>query len=260
MDDLGRVDVWLACLDDVTDDQRAVCAQVLCRNELERLRRFRVDDAALQYLVGRFLVRTTLSHYVQTDPAHWRFVTNAHGRPRIDGPGADLLTFNLSHTRGLVACAVARRGEGEVELGIDVECAQRAAEIESVGHDILAPEEMAQLSAAPREGRADMLLSFWTLKEAYVKARGVGLSLPLTSFAFDLSGPGPRVSFAERGFDEAARWTFLQLRPTLNHHVALAISCAEPVETAWRWVDISSGAGGALPLLASPRCIYLERE
>jgi 4'-phosphopantetheinyl transferase len=228
----ARVDVWLTRLDGRVEPHLAAYESLLDPSELERRRRYKAEGAALQHLVGRALVRTTLSRYAAVDPAAWRFAPNAYGRPAIVEPPGLGLTFNLSHTDGLVACAVAHG----VEVGVDVERVSRRVEVEALARFSFAPAEAEVLAAAPPEERRELFFAFWTLKEAYIKARGMGLALPLDGFAFDLTDPEPRIAFTARCPDDPGRWAFLRRRATPEHRLALAVADAPaPPRTSFSW-------------------------
>jgi 4'-phosphopantetheinyl transferase len=178
----------------------------------------------LQHLVARALLRTTLSRYVDVKPAHWQFDTNAYGRPHVAAPAfACDLRFNLSHTDGLVALAVAKG----FEVGVDVENISRCLDVLELAPSVFAPAEVAALKQAAEPDRPGVFFTFWTLKEAYIKARGMGLSLKLDGFAFDLSGKYPRVSFNQRCPDDSSRWQFRRYLPTATHALAVAVSAPE---------------------------------
>jgi 4'-phosphopantetheinyl transferase len=226
------VDVWLlAAPEDAGAERVARCAALLDAGEHARMARFRAAADRARYLFAHALVRATLSRYApETRPAAWRFHVGAHGRPEIATDGAaPTLRFNLSHTAGLVACAVARGRD----VGIDVEHtaaprfdAQACLEI-AASH--FAPSEIAGLAALPPEARRERFFAIWTLKEAYIKARGLGLALPLASFAFEIAadrpvgaGPAIDVRFAPDLKDDPSGWHLLRLQPTPTHALALA--------------------------------------
>jgi 4'-phosphopantetheinyl transferase len=196
----------------------AFCRSLLAPGERARHDRFAFDKDRLQYLLGRALVRTTLSRYAAVAPAAWRFAADAHGKPLVQAPQPPL-RFNLSHTDGLVACVVA----GALDVGVDVENVGRRCDVLGLARSCLAPDEFAHLERLPADCRPDAFFDFWTLKEAYVKARGLGLALPLKDFAFELRDGGQaRVRFAVDE-DDPARWQFVRLRPTNSHRLAVAV-------------------------------------
>ncbi|HEY9720739.1 MAG TPA: 4'-phosphopantetheinyl transferase superfamily protein [Oscillatoriaceae cyanobacterium] len=207
---------WIT--DRAPDAVHALALEWMQDDERRRHDRFAFEHTRAEYRLARWLVRTALSRHAPVDPAAWRFVANAHGRPAIAAPACDL-RFNLTHTPGLLAIAIA---EGR-EVGLDAEDATRPGALESIAHRYFAPRELADLLALPdAHARRERFFALWTLKESYIKARGLGLALPLDSFAF--SWQGQRLDFAcdARAADEPARWHFRQYRPTARHRLALA--------------------------------------
>jgi 4'-phosphopantetheinyl transferase len=153
-------------------------------------------------------------------PEKWRFSAGKFGRPEIESPKLDEpLRFNLSRTRGMVVCAVGR----DRELGVDVENIDR----ENLGLELIsryfAAPEIEALSALPTEAQRRRFFDYWTLKEAYLKARGWGLSAPLDKFWFYLEpGQMPRIAFHGSIADDPTAWQFNQFTPTGQHLIALA--------------------------------------
>jgi 4'-phosphopantetheinyl transferase len=193
----------------------------LSEDERARMARFVFDRDRRAFLLTRALVRTTLSRYASLRPADWKFIANVHGRPEIlDRPAAcPDLRFNISHTDGLIACAVTIGRE----IGVDVEHVNR-----HLTHDVaarhFAPSEVSDLKRLPADEQERVFFDYWTLKEAYIKARGFGLALPLGDFAFKLNPPNaPSISFEPALDDDPATWQFLQAWPTPQHRFALAV-------------------------------------
>jgi len=190
--------------------------------ERERHQRFHFEKHRHQFLVSHALVRLCLSRYAPIAPQAWRFTVNAHGRPEVQG--LSRLYFNLSHTDGMALCAVCI----EPEVGVDVEDTQRKGETVEIADRFFAPTEAAALRALPVERQRERFFELWTLKESYIKARGLGLSLPLEHFAFELRpGKAPRITFDPRLKDEPASWQFFQLQLSERHKAALAVRRAE---------------------------------
>jgi len=219
--DVGQVDVWLTLLSDIDDDLQRAYQRLLSDAERARWQRFRVPSPQLQYLVARALLRTRLSQYAEVPEDSWQFDANKQGWPFISQPSRFRdLQFSVSHTDGLVACAIAK----DCDIGIDVENIRHAVNVDALAPSVLSATELASLTQSPPGERGERFLSYWTLKEAYIKARGLGLSLALDGFSFDLDAPSPRVSFTERCPDDPARWRFRQYRPTHEHKLAVAAS------------------------------------
>jgi 4'-phosphopantetheinyl transferase len=162
-----------------------------------------------------------LSRYAHVPPAQWTFIENVHGRPEIlDRPrGVPDLRFNISHTEGLIACAVTIGRE----VGVDVEHIGRRLTHDVAGR-FFAPSEVTELTRLPDEEQQRVFFDYWTLKEAYIKARGFGLALPLADFAFTLAPPSPpRIAFEPGLDDDPATWQFAQDWPTPQHRLAIAV-------------------------------------
>lgn len=232
----GQVDVWLTALSNSASSDFSPYLPILNEAELARLQRFVVKDAAFQYLVTRALLRTTLSRYAGVSSQSWEFETNAYGRPHISQPRAFRdLRFNLSNTTGLVACAISM----DCEVGVDVENVLRPVEADELAPSVFAATELAYFRNSKSEDQRDRFFSFWTLKEAYIKARGMGLSLPLDGFWFELGDTSPRLHVTDRCPDIPERWRFYQHAPTGEHKMAVAVAAPHGVEPSLhlRWVS-----------------------
>jgi 4'-phosphopantetheinyl transferase len=183
--------------------------------------RYRFAKRRHACLLSRALVRTTLSRYCpEVHPREWEFVETANGRPEIaDGQASLPLRFNLSRTDGLIACAVALTRD----VGVDIECIDLRRSTAAIAERYFAPAEQRQLAQ-----RAERFFDYWTLKEAYVKARGIGLSVPLAQIVFEIGGEASiRVRFDPRLQDDPARWHFVLEYPTPRHVLALALHDAQ---------------------------------
>jgi len=136
------------------------------------------------HLLARALVRTVLGTLLKIHPAELDFTANPYGRPVLASqPG---LSFNLSHTAGLIALAVSRDGE----VGIDTEQLARQIDTLALAEYSFHSSEFDSLRQLSPPERAQRFLHYWTLKEAYLKALGCGLSLAMNHFAFDFSVAG----------------------------------------------------------------------
>jgi 4'-phosphopantetheinyl transferase len=166
-----------------------------------------------------------LSRYAHIHPGEWVFSTNPYGRPEIvNAEARDAgLSFNISHTHSLIVLGVTK---GRA-LGVDVENF-RAREVSiEIADRFFSPQEVAALTVAPARQQQYRFFEYWTFKEAYIKARGMGLSLPLDKFSFHY--PDDRtveIAIDPELADESARWQFWQFRPKPEYLVAI---CAERV-------------------------------
>ncbi len=194
---------------------------LLTDDERRKIDRFRFARDRRLCLVSRILVRTTLSRYAAVPPDAWRFRCNDYGRPEIDAP-ASPLRFNLSHTPGMVACLVSR----DREVGVDVESRSRTGAWLALANRYFAPLEAQALRAIAPPDRARRFLEYWTLKESYIKARGLGLAIRLADFSFDLPPATPddvRIRFSGTLRDTPARWQFGLHTPGGRHLAATAV-------------------------------------
>jgi len=192
-------------------------------DECQRVDRFHFQRDREDRLIARAMVRTVLSHRTGVDPRDWRFRANEFGRPEIETPAEFReLKFSLSHGRGLIVCLTALSRD----IGVDVEPLRPVDDLLGIARRFFAPAEAQSLVALPAEKRLVKFLEFWTLKESYVKARGMGLSLPLAKFAFQIAGDGANeiaIEIAPSLNDDAGRWQFSVEWFGTEHIVATAM-------------------------------------
>lgn len=224
----AEIHLWLVSYDEITDERlHSSYRELLNAAEKEQEPRFYFASDRRRYLITRALVRTVLSRYVSIHPKEWIFSTNAYGRPDIVNAQARdaCLSFNISHTRSLIILGVTRHRA----LGVDVEnvCA-REVSIDIADH-YFAPLEVAALKAAPPPEQQYRFFEYWTFKESYIKARGMGLSLPLDKFSFYYPDDhAVEIAIDPELADDAARWQFWQFRPRPEYLVAI---CAERADS-----------------------------
>lgn len=215
------VDVWLAFYREFDDERHlAELHGYLSAGERDRQARYHFADDRLRDLVTRAMVRLVLSRYAPIAPVDWCFSSNAYGRPEIavDHDAVRGLTFNVSHTAGLIALAVTRA----CAIGVDVEHAYARSVSTSIAEHFFAPMEVAALSRLPAERQQERFFEYWTFKEAYIKARGMGLSIPLDRFAISFPGEDAvQLQMDPDLGDRAGRWSLSQYRPTAEHILAV---------------------------------------
>jgi 4'-phosphopantetheinyl transferase len=173
------------------------------------------------YLVSRALVRTVLSKYSLIEPHAWEFKKNFYGRPEIlPTIAAPPLRFNLSHTGGLAACAIVL----DRDVGIDVEDVTRQTQTVEIADRYFSPAEVGALRSLPHEAQRHRFFAYWTLKESYIKARGMGLSIPLEHFTFHIEGDSSiRISFAPELPDDPSTWQFGHFQPSTRHMMSVCV-------------------------------------
>ena len=209
---------WTTVKDEIDGALEARLLSLLSTDEQQRYARFRYDRDRRLFLVAHALLRTTLSEFGCLQPEAWRFRTNEHGKPFLDPEEGDPpLRFNLTHAAGLAACVVCRG----TEVGVDTEHLGRVTDPGLAGR-FFAPSEQAQLVGLDGEDHRRAFFDIWTLKESYVKARGIGVSLPLRSFAFTLPADDrDPIGFSPPPDDPDDGWRFFRFRPTTGHTLAV---------------------------------------
>jgi 4'-phosphopantetheinyl transferase len=194
--------------------------------EQARADAFRFDVDRVSYIAAHWLLRAALASVGGRAAADWRFCADRLGKPRLDPDhGPPGLTFNLSHARGLVGCAIGI-GDG---MGIDVETFEPGRADLSIAPSCFSAAETALLQATPPELQPVQFFRLWTLKEAFVKATGQGLSRALDSFSFSLDPVS--IDFPPGASEQPGQWQFIERRPLGRHFLALAIhrAAAAPV-------------------------------
>jgi 4'-phosphopantetheinyl transferase len=215
----GEAHLWYARPEEITDPARiAAYLALLTEEERARYARFHFDEHRHEYLVTRALERAALSRYADVPPSAWRFRRSADDKPElVPEPGVPPLRHNLSNTRGMVVCLVGL----QAEVGVDVENVERRATLE-VADRFFAASEVAALRRLPLEVQPARFFQYWTLKEAYVKARGVGVKLGLGKFGFELEGEGIAIRFfGLEDLPESWAFSLFELKP--RHLVATAV-------------------------------------
>jgi 4'-phosphopantetheinyl transferase len=222
----AEIHLWLAFYDEITEQRlHSAYRELLDAAEKEQEPRFYFAKDRRRYLITRALVRSVLSRYAPIHPGEWVFSATPYGRPEIVNEQArDAgLSFNISHTHSLIVLGVTQGRS----LGVDVENFRaREVSVEIADH-YFAPQEVAALTAVPSQRQQYRFFEYWTFKEAYIKARGMGLSLPLDKFSFHY--PDDRtveIAIDPELADEPSRWQFWQFRPRPEYLVAI---CAERV-------------------------------
>lgn len=217
---VASVHAWQLPLADVPIGPDSWVMGTLAAEEVHRADQFVHAEDRRACLVTRALVRTLLGRYTGVAPAAWRFSANHFGRLEIAAPVLPTqLRFNVSHTRKVAVAALA----WQHDLGIDVEDVTRplAPELLDVA---LVPHERRAVLAAPVAQRAREFFRYWTLKEAYTKARGLGLQLPLQSFGLRLPArEGGAITLLDDAAPEPDAWRLWSVNAPCAHVMAIAV-------------------------------------
>jgi 4'-phosphopantetheinyl transferase len=200
---------------------KEVDEKILDSTEQERAQSFKFKKDRDLYVAAHVFLRQVLSRYAAVSKKDWQFVSNTYGKPAIANSGYGWLQFNLSHTHGRVACAVARNRA----VGVDVEQRKYLSDLPLLcRYAFSAVEADDVLSAQHPDEQQHRFFSYWTLKEAYIKARGMGLSLPLQQFSFvQVANQDWQLHYAPNFQDDGQSWQFSTCRLGGNHHLAYCV-------------------------------------
>jgi 4'-phosphopantetheinyl transferase len=206
---------------DTLEEQPPVGAlEMLGPDERERCARFRCGRDRRDYAAAHALLRATLSAVAGGGPRGWTFEVAANGKPSVApalGARASL-SFNLTHTRGLVACAVV--SDPGIDVGIDAEVIEWRPDLLGVARRYFANAEASEVARRGGRERENRFFEIWTLKEAFIKAVGDGLSIPLRTFAFSFDRDG--LVTLESGARDPLSWRFALFAPLERYRMALA--------------------------------------
>ena len=208
-------EVWVLEVETLKAADVERCNIAISTAEKDHLRRFRSERDRNSYRAAHALARFALSSCeTSVPPDAWVFEETAQGRPEISaGHGVPALRFNISHTRSVVACIVTRG----LDCGVDVESINCCSDHHDLDRSVLAPSELSAFAAVADTKHPTLFCRYWTLKEAYAKALGLGMSLAFDRTAFDL-----HEGFA-RLHAHTDEWHFEQWSPTPTHTLATAI-------------------------------------
>lgn len=243
-----RVDVWRVHLSSTTPSEASLSAE-----ERQRAARFHFDADRDRYIVAHASLRDILARYLQCEPSELKFSTDEYGKPSLNRSNdfsrfAKLTTdptgalrgvvttkdieFNLSHSGDFALIAVTRGRK----IGVDVEQIRADIDLENLARRNFSPREVSELMALPPEHRTLGFFHCWTRKEAYIKAQGLGLSLPLDSFDVSHAPNEPAILRATRPeANESARWSLHSLDVESNYAAALAVEGNGLEIRCWDW-------------------------
>ena len=245
----GVARLWFSDLAPLRSPELAAEYQrLLAPSESARQARFHFEKDRDLFLLAHALVRLSLSQVWPLPPEQWEFTAGEHGRPEVVlPPGAPALRFNLSHTGGLVMCGLTLGHD----LGVDTEEIEPSRGTVEIANRFFSAVESRSLQRLEGKAKVDRFFDFWTLKEAYIKAKGAGLSLPLDRFAFDFEGARLRATFEAPLTDRPETWQFQLFAPTDHHRAAVAVDHGPGaplrVEAHWTVPGLTQS-----PLLSGP--------
>ncbi len=216
----AEIHLWSVPLDP-SPEEVASLQELLDPDEMKRALRFRFDRHRRRFIVGRGMLRRILGSYLGHDPRDLAFAYGEKGKPSLDARfSSSGICFNLSHSSELAFYGMTRGGE----LGVDVELRRPMPDAEQIAERFFSASEKEALRAIPQERKSEAFFNCWTRKEAYIKATGDGLSMPLDRFDVTLTpGEEARMVSAEGSREKAASWSLFHLEPAEGYVAAVAI-------------------------------------
>ncbi len=229
---MEEVHVWRASLEQPGPNIQAL-EQILASDEQARAERFRFQKDRLHYTIARGTLRSLLGRYLDKDPRTLRFSYGEFGKPAlVQNPGSNTLFFNVTHSRGLALYGITRG----YTLGIDVEYLDTSVSCEQIAERFFSPLEVNMLREVPKELQHAAFFACWTRKEAYIKARGAGLSLDLKEFDVSLlpGEPAAILRSSEEALD-ISNWSLYDISPGSGYIGALAVEGHPAAVTCFQW-------------------------
>jgi len=214
----SSVHLWKASLD-VPPAVLSAYASLLSPDEAGRAARFVYDQHRNRYIAGRGVLRKLLGDYTGTDPVNIAIEVSEHGKPVLRESAG--IEFNISHSGAMLVLAFARS-----RVGVDVEEIRPMPDALEIAERFFSPIEIEQLRTCPEQNRVTAFFTCWTRKEAYIKARGEGLSIPLASFTVSLDPEHPSIQ-------DASPWTLAEIPRIPGYAAALAVEGPATI-THWR--------------------------
>lgn len=233
--------VWLVDQRQVTEELLKIYPEVLSPEEMQRLEQIAHPEIKRAQLISRAAIRYCLSQYEDgVAPHHWQFARGEKGKPCLKQPAPLPLSFNLSHSGHWLTIAII----AGAEIGVDLQEHRETASTLKMAQRYFHPEEVQQLQACACEERRELFYRLWTLKEAFLKARGTGIVTGLEKVHFRF-GPGGAIeaTIAIELNEHSRDWSFSYTHLDKNYSLALAVqsqsSQARP--RFFKWVPGSAG-------------------
>lgn len=227
-----EVHVWRVYID--TDDSITKKLQPLLSTD-ERLKaaRFRFEKDSAKYIVTRGTLRIILGRYLDKKPEELKFSYNQYGKPALHSINTNkLISFNVSHSHGLALIAVAQNWD----VGVDIEYVRTNVNYEEIAERFFSPAEKVVWRLLPTSVKQEAFFNCWTRKEAYIKAKGMGLSIPLNEFDVSFK-PGEPAALLNTTWDEqeANRWSLKEITLAPDYIAALAVEASNYQLKFWQF-------------------------
>ena len=239
----NEIHLWMTKPEELlgNDELLTTYATLLTSKETAKQQRYKFAKDRHDALITRAFIRDLLSYYADIAPQDWQFEKGEKDKPEIINCPLPL-RFNISHTKNLIICAVTL----EDDIGCDVENTGRSNDVLAIAERYFSPTESKELFALPVAQQRNRFFDYWTLKESYIKAWGLGLAIPLKDFSFNINDTVQKhndlftikadisLSFAEHRVDEPRIWRSWLVYPTTamdekqEHRIAISLRSKKP--------------------------------
>ncbi|PKG84306.1 4'-phosphopantetheinyl transferase [Colwellia sp. 75C3] len=234
----NEIHLWMTKPEELlgNDELLATYSTLLTSTELAKQQRYKFAKDRHDALITRAFIRDLLSYYADLSPQDWQFEKGSKDKPEVINCPLPI-RFNISHTKNLIICAVTL----EDDIGCDVENTGRSNDVLAIAERYFSPKESTELFALPEAEQRHRFFDYWTLKESYIKAWGLGLAIPLTDFSFNINDTEQHyknlftikqdisLSFAQHRVDEPQIWRSWLIYPSAaidkkqEHRIALSL-------------------------------------
>jgi len=230
--DLGEIHVWRVSLTQ-TESCLQSLQQTLSTDERTKAEGFHFPKGRSQFIVSRGALRAILSRYLNINPHILRFDYNPYGKPSlIAAQGGNTLRFNLSHSGNMALIAITKNRD----IGVDIESINPNFPCQEIAEKFFSPLEKSVLLSLPAHLQPRAFFTCWTRKEAYIKAVGKGLSIPLNQFDVSFAPGEPAALLnVEENPEEASRWSLIELIPSSDMVAAVAVPGDCSKLDCWEW-------------------------
>jgi 4'-phosphopantetheinyl transferase len=230
----AAIHIWRTSLD-VPPERVAALRDTLAADEQARAERFRFPIDRTRSIVARGLLRAIIARYLDREPATIAFQYSPTGKPSLrDTTESGDFHFNVSHADGVALYAISR---GRA-VGVDIERVRADMANERIAARFFSPREVAALRNLRPDLQSEAFFTCWTRKEAYVKARGVGITAGLDQFDVSLAPDEPAAILANRDASEAHRpWSLYHLTPCPGYVGAVAAEGERHLLSCWQWQE-----------------------
>jgi 4'-phosphopantetheinyl transferase len=231
--DAKRIHVWRIWLD-LPDDQLEFLRRTLSPDQLKKAKKFRFQRDQKRFIATHGCTRKILSNYLSLPPVLISYVHNEFGKPELaDEINPEKLHFNLSHSEDIALLGIS---SGK-RVGVDIERIVPNRATEEVARRFFSPSEVDQIVSLPEDQQIPAFYRCWTRKEAYIKTRGEGMSIPLDQFEVSCSPEEiPKILHVQGDRDEASRWSIHHIEPLKGYVAALAVEGHPEGLLLYQWI------------------------